>query len=1028
MRLLSPKTLLALAVFAAVVVVPFQKPEAERRDFVLEARMASTMGGIAQVYLDDGRGFRETLTSRVPFAAGAEPVQLSFPIPAGTYRALRFDPIASEASVAIADLRVVDDRRRTLREIPPEALQPAAQIAASRVDGPFLRATTTSGANDPQFFIPLEPELHLGPPAWRPILRMLAPRAAVFAGAVLVLLVFQFVPSLQDAVRRTAAQLGRRPVLSVLLVAVAAAVTSAYPVVFLGRSYVSPSFSDGTILLYNQFPTLPGISDATLENAKGSDVGAMAWSHVPISFVLHEAVMEHGEWPLWNRYNSAGTVLLGQGQTMFGHPAHFITVAANGAAWAWDLEYVVARIVFALALGLTVLAFTGYLPGALLTALSAPFVGFFLFRVNHPAFFSFCYAPLILFAWVRTVQARDVRAAVPFAGLLVLASWMEMNSGTAKEAYMLLLSMHLAGFLVLVFADQPWKTKVRRFALLAGAGVVFVLLSAPVWMTFLRALGGSYTSYNSPIAFQIHPSLLLGLFDEIFYRPVHTEERVWNPSANFLVLFAVAYLAATWRRTPGDRNRLALAWAAAPMFALAFGLVPPAWIVKVPFLANVAHIDNTFSCALIILLIVLAGFGLKNAADRLGTPEGTKDLVMAAILVAALVVPWVAITHTVHKEPFGPGTVLPITPWAQPLPVSHFIWIYLLALLGAGATLAWLMRRARRRGWWSPASALLAATCLAVLLWRHGAHGRNTPDDYTYNPAARVDFHAPSPAIERIRSGASAPFRVTGINTVLFPGWSAAYRLEGISGPDALMNPHFRELVDGCGLPRLWDWRIELSPESVAGLRPFTEMLGIRYLLANAVDAARMPAEFERVASEDLAVFASPTAWPRAFFTDRVERCATAAEFAQLVRSHPGKPVAGMAPAEAEGTGLPAGGAGNRVVAATDYRLTSNSTAFTVDAPSRGLVVLQEAWLPGDIRVKVDGRPAPCLRVNHAFRGVMLETAGSHRIEFEFRPAPFYLGLAAAALGLAIGGTALFLLRRTIRRLNPPAAAQQPAS
>src|ERR1019366_855507 len=107
-------------------------------------------------------------------------------------------------------------------------------------------------------------------------------------------------------------------------------------------------------------------------------------------FVQHRA-LAGGELPLWNRYNSCGSPLLGQGQSMFGDPLHLFVILADGASWAWDLKFLIAKWGFALALGLLVLAVTRHLPAALIVSAAAPFVGFFVYRINHPAFFSMCY-------------------------------------------------------------------------------------------------------------------------------------------------------------------------------------------------------------------------------------------------------------------------------------------------------------------------------------------------------------------------------------------------------------------------------------------------------------------------------------------------------------------------------------------------------------------------------------------------------------------------------------------------------------
>ena len=82
----------------------------------------------------------------------------------------------------------------------------------------------------------------------------------------------------------------------------------------------------------------------------------------------------------------------------------------------------------------------------------------------------------------------------------------------------------------------------------AWAGVIFVLLAAPVWGTFLDTLKQAYTGYNAVSAYQIQPSLLLGAFDEAFYRPLMPNLWTFDPSANFLLLLGVLYFLVTLRK------------------------------------------------------------------------------------------------------------------------------------------------------------------------------------------------------------------------------------------------------------------------------------------------------------------------------------------------------------------------------------------------------------------------------------------------------------------------------------------------
>ena len=112
---------------------------------------------------------------------------------------------------------------------------------------------------------------------------------------------------------------------------------------------------------------------------------------------------------------------------------------------------------------------------------------------------------------------------------------------------------------------------------------------------------------------------------------------------------------------------------------------------------------------------------------------------------------------------------------------------------------------------------------------------------------------------------------------------------------------------------------------------------------------------------------------------------------------------------------LPQGATGRAVVVATNYRLTPNSTAFDVHAAGRGVALLAEAYLPGDFRAELDGRPAPIVRLNHAFKGVLIQTAGDHRVKFTYRPRRFTPALLAAGLGLALLSGSFWFARRAPR-------------
>lgn len=64
---------------------------------------------------------------------------------------------------------------------------------------------------------------------------------------------------------------------------------------------------------------------------------------------------------------------------------------------------------------------------------------------------------------------------------------------------------------------------------------------------------------------------------------------------------------------------------------------------------------------------------------------------------------------------------------------------------------------------------------------------------------------------------------------------------------------------------------------------------------------------------------------------------------------------------------------------------------IATQSPAAGLLFLSDAYFPGWL-ASVDGRPAPILRADHAFRAVALEP-GSHRVTFQYLPVSFQMGL-----------------------------------
>jgi hypothetical protein len=1017
-KLSLPKFQLALvlvlaAVSAGVVALTYW---ARTPSFYFEVSMRSSTGGIAQTFYDVGRGISESDSVRLYLHHAKSTAVYRFPLPEAEYRTIRFDPLNhGNANLVIKYARIVDMFGHTLRRFSLGELTVANGISASEIKEGKMSLTLGPKDNDSILIInPGTPlTLHIAPSArlaFAVRVFLLCFLSLVAAGLLWLILSKQLWSGrMQQRWSRFAAWIQLHPGRALLLVAVISAVLNCYPVVFFGRSFVSPSVA----MLYGRPPSLPGIHDLVLENTKGSDIGAMFWQNLPYSFLQSRALMRYHELPLWNRYNSSGTPHLGQGLTMFGDPLHLLVVAAGGASWAWDLKFVLAKTFFCWGIGLAVLFASKHLPTSLLFCFSAAFIGFFSYRFNHPAYFSLCYAPWLLACWLGLTRATTSRVAAGWAFGLVLASLAELNSGTVKEAYMLLLSLHLTGFLIFLLSNET--EHVRKFLHVICAGVVFILIAAPAWLTFLDTLRSSFSGYRHAPAFQIQPGLAIGLWDEIFYRRINSGGGVFNPSANFLVLLGCLLSLAHFKTLLRDRIFVMIGLGALSSFALVFGVIPRAIIYKIPVLSDVMHIDNTFSCVLIVQLFVLAGFGVRQLWATIDSETRRFEMVIVVLGMALVFGLYLGLTQA-HQRALDT-----FEPLEQAGLHNTFYDIYITSIILSVLALPPLVRTISRHTAVASWLSVPIIACFLALHWRMGMH-LNTNiaeiDDCVMNPQVRVDFGAHSPTIDFLKSQ-TGTFRSVGFGSTFFSGYNDMPGLESIYGADPLVDPQYRELLLSAGMAADWGWRWRVDKTNFESMRPLYNLLNVRYFLDGVQKPKVSAPSFDALPPLDLQVYENRAAWPRAFFVDAAVTYRSVDEFLGIVRQSPDLPMAAVletdatAISETRPFAAPTG-TNPEVVAGRDFRLTNNTTSFVIDVPRPGLVVLTETY-SGDFAGTMNGRPTKYFRVNHAFRGIRIPSAGTYAISFSYWPKHFTAALIMFGSGLIVltlwlGGT--FFRRR----------------
>jgi hypothetical protein len=279
-------------------------------------------------------------------------------------------------------------------------------------------------------------------------------------------------------------------------------------------------------------------------------------------------------------------------------------------------------------------------------------------------------------------------------------------------------------------------------------------------------------------------------------------------------------------------------------------------------------------------------------------------------------------------------------------------------------------------------------------------------DHYVVNPGQRVDLQAASPALDYVREHHEEPFRALGLGQNFFPGYNQLVGIENIYGVDALRSRPYFQVAQAFGLERVWNWGVPDELAAGTDIARGRDLLGVRYYFTTHRGLGPDPAGVKLAGEFDLDVYERPSAWPRAFFTDAVFPYDGAPDLAAFVRTGNGQPLAAVLRSDLPKLGpvrqLMNAASPRAVRPARAYELRADRTAFTVDAVGPGVVVLTETYYKSDFEALVDGHPVPYFRVNHAFKGIYLETGGVHRVSFRYWPEYFTLALWLAAGGLVL--------------------------
>jgi hypothetical protein len=960
--------------------------------------METSAPGVTQVFFDVGRGYNERDSHVLQIERGHFH-RYTFPLASEAIKSIRFDPINVSAVVRLREARVASKHGDIIKAFRFSDFRAARQINAIDSSAGTLIIHTVANATDPileiaNSAVPNQVDWRGYGAHYRWILAGYAAGSLLFlVGLRYLVIVARRRQYAMRGVRAVRVYVGANPRRSLLLTGLVAAVVSCYPVVFFGKSFVSPV---GVAALYASPPYVPGFPlDVVGEDFRGSDVAATAWCFAPNTVVQHEALIRYFEFPFWNRYVGGGVPLLAQGQSMIGDVLHWIPIAFGQSAVGWDLKFVLSKAVFAVGMGLLVFRLTGNSLASSLIAVSSCFLDFFAYRVNHPAFFVLTYAPWIVLQWDRLgeILARPrpgIGRCVIQVLLLAGVTWLQLNAGSPKEGVVTGCFMHALGLLAFAEHVRHRRGWIRSMLIGGGFGVSLVMVTAPHWLLFLDLLRKSITQYDNPEVHTFPVWQIVGFFDSFFF---------WQndgglhaiPSTNVFVLLGASSAIASlrWNRS----LKLYGVWLLFGLaMAVAYGVIPVSVLISIPFLNRIQTQWNSFSMPMLILALILAGYGIHGYLT--GAPaQQRRRLVLALSVFPALWLVYAVMTHS-----------------------GRTVWFALAIWLVIIIALIQLYRQAAS-GPWSRQRVIILACCLFLFHVRHGMHlmtGIKALDALILNPGERADFARQSSAVEyvkrRIRSQMT-PSRVIGEGLVMFPGYNTRLGVEGVIPVESLRSGHFDRLLSlidypvmawACaGVPACWLRLINSDqiPSRAAGL----DLLGVGYVVAT--PGTRAPEGVTLIHSSDLDVWERPTVWPRAFFVNQVVSVDRPTDIVNALGEVGRGPFAAVE-SQFIPQGIPRGISGEaQVIPGREYALTNNSTRFSVDATGPGLIVLGETYYPDDFIASVNGQRVDYIRVNEAFKGVWVTRAGQYDVSFTYRPARL-----AQAMIISVCGVVLLLV------------------
>ena len=744
---------------------------------------------------------------------------------------------------------------------------------------------------------------------------------------------------------------------------------SVYPI-FLGKSYDSPASqallsSPGSIN-----PTIPGISieeSSAAERFYGNDTGAYAWQTAPNLVAGMDSIINDGEFPFFNRFIGGGTPNFAQNVNSLLDPLNIFIILFSGDSWGFDLKFIFSKIIFIFGIFLLLNCFLREKNISFFVSIATIFLGYFHYRVIHPAINVLTYLPWLILLWVWVYQffekeAKETIKLLSYLSLIVILNFLVIQSGPLKETLIAMLIINLYGSSLLLFYT---KNKIYKLPMIFLIGMAIVFVCSFNLLPFYNLLIESGSNYSDPSVNQRPLIYILGLFQKKLM--FHEAGAITNI---FFFVAIISFLTFFKDSIKDSVVRLAFIFFVI-CFCIVYTIFPAVVLIKIPFINNIHHLWDTFGVPMILFLIIMSAKSLEVFLTK-DFDHKLKVLKISFIAYFLLSLIYLFFVRTYEPE--------------------LNIFDSILVIFGTLLYLIWLIFKVNSND--SLIKYLLLFFVIHFFINTFHLKPTKLLDSFLTQPLPRGDYKISSKAIEFIKDyqiNNDSPLRVIGFfntedsSTTLFPGFNTRLSIESFVQVDPMYNKHFKNVLDLGGLKNHndWNWLRLLDENNISQTIPMLEKQNNLFIFThNNVDLAKFNVHLAH--KSDYSVWYLENAWPRAFVTNKLNRYNSDHELKSFLNQKASPNISLQKETHVKKLNTASDKYHNN---AYNYNLTNNSLSFNVNVQNlNDFVVINNTYWEKDYKLYVNGQKAQYGLANGSNIYFQAEKIGINKVKLEYYP------------------------------------------